>query len=270
VVFLNSGEAGEKTVTSNVSYTSVTELGFRDADKKMVYGDANPDLQYGLLWLPGNRDDSTGKAPLVVLIHGGCWLNAYDIKHSKPLASALADAGYAVWSLEYRRSGDEGGGWPGSFDDIRQGLSYISNFKNEPIDAQRVVLMGHSAGGHLALLAATQAQNISAVIGLAAITDIVTYSRGRNSCQTATLDFMGGVYESDPLPYEAANPNGKPVHAKTLLLQGGADTIVPLEQSTLPGATPIVLKDAGHFDWIHPGSEAFALLLSTLQTSFQH
>ena len=270
MAFMTSGKTGETTVTSNVSYASVTELGFRNADNKMVYGDANPDLQYGLLWLPGNRDDSSGNAPLVVLIHGGCWLNVYDIQHSRPLASALADAGYAVWSLEYRRSGDEGGGWPGSFNDIRQGISYISNFKNEMVDPQRVVLMGHSAGGHLALLAAMQTPNISAVIGLAAITDIVTYSRGSNSCQTAALDFMGGDYESEPLAYEAANPAGKPVHAKTILLQGGADNIVPLEQSTLPGATPVILKDAGHFDWIHPESEAFALLLSTLQKLFQN
>ena len=265
---LDTCESSEATVKSNVSYKSVTGLDFVEADKKLVYGDINPELQYGLLWLP-KKPVPENKPPLIVLVHGGCWLNAYDIRHSYALSSALAGAGYAVWSLEYRRTGDEGGGWPGSFDDIRQGLAFTSTLKAYPVDLDRMVIMGHSAGGHLALLAASENQNIDAVIGLAAITDIVEYSRGENSCQTATIDFMGGVYEDNQAAYEAANPVGKTLGRNTILLQGDADVIVPLEQSQLAGATVVVFEGAGHFDWIHPGTAAFQLLLSTLDDLFK-
>ena len=264
---LDTSESNETIVKSNVSYTSVTGLEFVEADERLVYGDANPELQYGLLWLPESSTPDE-KPPLIVLIHGGCWLNAFDIQHSYPLSSALAQAGYAVWSLEYRRTGDAGGAWPGSFDDIRQGLAFTSKLSAHPVDLDRMVIMGHSAGGHLALLAASENQNIDAVIGLAAITDIVEYSRGKNSCQTATIDFMGGVYEANPAAYEAANPAGKPLNDRTLLLQGDMDVIVPREQSQLPGATTVVSEAAGHFDWLHPGTRAYQLLLSTLDDLF--
>jgi len=255
-------------VKSNVSYKSVTGLDFVEADRRLVYGGINTGLQYGLLWLP-KKSIPNESPPLIVLIHGGCWLNAYDIQHTYPLSSALAEAGYAVWSLEYRRTGDEGGGWPGSLDDIRQGLAFTSRLKDYQVDLDRMVIMGHSAGGHLALLAATEYQQIDAVIGLAAITDIVEYSRGENNCQTAAIDFMGGVYEENRAAYDAANPVGKARNVKTILLQGDIDAIVPLEQSQLPGATAVVFEGAGHFDWVHPGTAAYQLLLSTLDDLFQ-
>ena len=264
----NTSESSEVPVKSNVSYKSVTGLSFVQADKKLVYGDANPDLQYGLLWLPKTLA-LTERAPLIVLIHGGCWLNAYDVQHSFPLGSALAEAGYAVWSLEYRRTGDAGGAWPGSFEDVRLGLAFTSNLKDYPVDLDQIVIMGHSAGGHLALLAASENQDIAGVIGLAAITDIVEYSRGKNSCQTASIDFMGGSYEENPEAYKAANPASRPIHSKTMLLYGDIDSIVPIEQSQLPGASAVMFEGAGHFDWVHPGTGAYQMLLSTLEVLFQ-
>lgn len=255
-------------VDSNVSYGSVTALGFDNADFKLVYGDRNPDLQYGLLWLP-KGPAVVEKAPLIVLLHGGCWLNEYDIQHSYALSTALAEAGYGVWSLEYRRTGDAGGGWPGTFDDIRQGLAFSSSLQSYSLDLDQVVIIGHSAGGHLALLAGAGFENVRGVIGLAAITDIEEYSRGENSCQSAAVDFMGGSYEMIPAAYEAANPVNKPLHPNTVLLQGDADTIVPPGPANLPGATTRSFENAGHFDWIHPGTGAYRLLLSTLVELFE-
>ena len=255
-------------VDSNVSYGSVTGLDFETADVKLVYGDADPNLQYGLLWLP-DSPTMAEKAPLIVLIHGGCWLNEYDIQHSYALSTALAAAGYGVWSLEYRRTGDAGGGWPGTFEDIKQGLAFTSSLRSYPVDLDKVVIVGHSAGGHLALLAGAELQDIDGVIGLAAITDIVKYSRGENSCQSVTDDFMGGSFEMNPTAYETANPANKSLYINTVLLRGSADQIVPPGQAILPGATTRVFEGAGHFDWIHPGTGAYRLLLSTLAELFQ-
>jgi hypothetical protein len=79
---------------------------------------------------------------------------------------------------------------------------------------------------------------------------------------------MGGVYEANPAAYEEANPVGKPLNDNTILWQGDIDAIVPLEQSQLAGATQVVSEGAGHFDWVHPGTGAYQLLLSTLKDLF--
>lgn len=259
---------GQTEVKSNVRYGSVLELGFSDADYKLVYGETQPDLQYGLLWLP-QKTAASGKAPLVIFVHGGCWLNEYDIRHSFPLSAALARAGYGVWSLEYRRTGDAGGGWPGSFEDIKQGIAYTSRLKDYPLDLDHMVIAGHSAGGHLALLAGSGLRDIGGIIGLAAITDIVEYSRGENSCQTAAPKFMGGTFEEKPAAYHAANPAEQSLHSNTVLLHGDIDPIVPVDQANVPGATATVVEGAGHFDWIHPGTGSYQVLLSTLEGMFQ-
>lgn len=252
-----------EAVMEDVSYNDVTGLPYSGADHKLVYGEDDPALQYGLLWLPRETADGQ-KAPLVTLVHGGCWLNAYDIEHSLPLASALADAGYAVWSLEYRRTGDRGGGWPGSFNDVLLGAAHARALGAYPVDLEHSVVVGHSAGGHLALLAGGRLQGLKAVIGLAAITDVVSYSEGENSCQKATLDFLGGDHRSIPAVYQAANPASQPLHPLSVLLHGGEDAIVPPAQAVLPAASTRMLEGAGHFDWIHPGTNAYQLLLSTL------
>ena len=72
-------------------------------------------------------------APLVILIHGGCWLNSFDVNHSRPLATALNQEGFAVWSLEYRRTGDSGGGWPGTLEDIQLALSQLERLSSTPL-----------------------------------------------------------------------------------------------------------------------------------------
>jgi len=269
LVFVASLAAGQPVsenegVMDNVRYGDITRLDYFEADHKQVYGQDDPSLQYGLLWLP--REPVAGaKTPLIVFIHGGCWLSAYDIQHSNPLASALADAGYAVWSLEYRRTGDAGGGWPGSFEDVLQGVAHAKTLANYPVDLDRMVIIGHSAGGHLALLAGGRLPYVKAVIGLAAITDVVSYSRGANSCQQATTKFFGGDYESRADAYDQANPAGRPLHANSVLLQGDLDAIVPPQQAQLDGASIKMLEGAGHFDWLHPGTRAYQLLLSTLE-----
>ncbi len=243
------------------SFDAVLELAVARPDQQLSYG-AEP-LQYGMLWLP----DTEQAAPLVIFIHGGCWLNSFDVGHSYALATALRNAGFAVWSLEYRRTGDAGGGWPGTLADVRSGIDYSGQLESYGVDVANTVLMGHSAGGHLALLAGAEFATLRGVVGLAAITDIVRYAQGDNSCQTATPQFMGATPEQEPQRYRAANPVQAEIHPETYLLHGGADAIVPpLQQTLLTGAHTVVEPNAGHFDWIHPGSAAFEQLITVLQS----
>jgi acetyl esterase/lipase len=252
----------------NVSFNSVLALPVKNQGMKLAYGTAA--LQFGLLFLP--ETSAGAKPPLVIFVHGGCWLNAYDIEHSKALSLALTEAGYAVWSLEYRRVGDEGGGWPGSFNDIVQGIHYAqAQFEPYGVDVNRIALMGHSAGGQLALLAGKElagdkkATQIQAVIGLAAITDMASYAKGSNSCQSATAKFIGASPDQAPALYQQASPSLHKAHPKTLLLQGSADQIVPTTQATDSGMPYRMVEKAGHFDWIHPQSAAYPQLILTLQ-----
>jgi len=203
------------------------------------------------------------------LIHGGCWLNSFDIKHTHALSTALSQAGYAVWSVEYRRTGDEGGGWPGSYEDIKSAVAYLPKLANYPIDLNRVAIAGHSAGGHLALLAgADRLYNFSAVIGLAAIVDLEKYSQGPNSCQTATLRFMGGSVSELPLVYQTANPAKLDLPKSAVLLHGTEDAIVSVEHAQLANVSDRLIEGAGHFDMIHPGTKSYQALLSELAKAF--
>ena len=87
-------------------------------DHRIAYGPGP--FQFGNLRLPKRP----GPHPVVLFIHGGCWLSQYDMVHAAALEQALADSGFAVWSIEYRRVGNDGGGWPGTFSDIAQGADW--------------------------------------------------------------------------------------------------------------------------------------------------
>lgn len=248
-------------VPPQVSFKAVTELVVTQPDLKIPYGD-DP-LQFGWLWKP----DKPSHKSTIVIVHGGCWLNAFGVDHSFPMATALVQAGHPVWSLEYRRTGDAGGGWPGSFDDIKLALGNLEQLHEHDINTDSIILMGHSAGGHLALLAASELSDIKfkQVIGLAAITDISRYALGDNSCQTATPAFMNGLPHEQSVAYHQANLIYRQLPDSVLLLQGDEDRIVPVIQSKLYAVNVEVMADAGHFDWVHPGSAAFNKLLQVLK-----
>lgn len=258
---------------SNVSYTDVTRLSFVPPDTIVSYGENS--LQRAEVWFANPIYGP--RAPVVVLIHGGCWLNAYDIQHTYALSTALKNSGYAVWSLEYRRTGDVGGGWPGTFEDVLAGINFLmSDFSKEisnRLDSEKISLVGHSAGGHLALLAGNHfraAKELKSVIGLAAIVDLNQYAQGSNSCESATPRFMGGSTSEIPDLYKDANPALKAPHPKTYLLHGELDSIVsPAQSERLPGAIFKTIPKAGHFDMVHPETSSFQALLSVLGESMQ-
>ncbi|MFM7709259.1 MAG: alpha/beta hydrolase [Gammaproteobacteria bacterium] len=264
----------------NVAYADVLRLPLAATPRRVDYG--TEPLQYGELWLPTAPQAGAARsgapqanAPLVVMVHGGCWLNAFSVDHTRPMAAALAQAGFAVWSLEYRRSGDAGGGWPGTLQDIRRALDALPRLGGQPpagqpsplhgVDLARVAVVGHSAGGHLALLAARGRAEVRLVVGLAAIVDPATYGQGDNSCQRAVPQFMGGSAAQFPERYRLADAAAVPSRTPTVLLHGAVDAIVPVSQARLAGATVGIIPGAGHFDWLHPDTPAFARLRELLR-----
>ena len=258
---LHAAETAELSSGANVTYEEILELSYRVSDYEINYGEESS--QFGRLWLPKGKNNGT-----VIFIHGGCWMNEYGINHSLAFSTALASAGYAVWSLEYRRTGDPGGGWPGTFKDVISGINKLSDLESFGLNMERLVLMGHSAGGHLAVLAGSRSELLdvkpSLVVGLAAITDVITYARGQNSCQQATSAFMGGSPEERPEAFSQVQSDNFGVNSETLLLHGAVDQIVPFSQAILSGASVLRHEIAGHFDWIHPGTDAFQLVLSVI------
>jgi acetyl esterase/lipase len=236
-------------VAGKVSFEAVQALPAGEPVRTARYGEAAP--QFAELWLP----DGDAPAPVVAFVHGGCWLNAYGIDHSRALATALSQTGYAVWNIEYRRVGDPGGGWPGSFEDVQNALRMLAGLDEPRLDLTRLVLAGHSAGGHLALLAGQDPPAGLAprgVIGLAPITDMAAYAQGEGGCNRAGREFLGEAGATD----EAANPAMRPAPPGTVLLLGSEDRIVPYEVPRLSPHTLVGLP-AGHFDWIHPGTPAW-------------
>lgn len=229
------------------------------ATQSFTYGQA---AQQTLLYF---QSPVSPRATLLI-VHGGCWSSAYDRQHAIPMATALALAGYHVWLTEYRRVGDPGGGWPGSVDDIVRATQQVAALSGE-----EPWLIGHSAGGHLALLvAADPTLPIKGAMALAAITDLTTYGQQTGSCPSMVAEFMGGPPESHPDRYALATVHDKVFPKPIRLIVGDADTIVGLDQLTgfTKAHTQIIAK-SGHFDLIHPGTAAFSQVLETLRNLTQ-
>jgi acetyl esterase/lipase len=255
-----------------VTWKQIAAMPQPPADHVIPYGDDS--LAFGELRLP----TGAGPHPLVILIHGGCWRSQYDLHHVAPLGAALTRRGVAVWTIEYRRIGDAGGGWPGTFEDVARGADHVRELARKfPLDLERVVLVGHSAGGHLALWLAARRHlpagsplavdplPVRGVVGLAAISDLRAYGAGAGYCNESVGLLLGGTPAEVPDRYAQASPTELPPAGVPLrLVHGTGDTVVPLEQSRafaarLGGeARYVPIEGAGHFDLIAPTSSAWA------------
>lgn len=248
------------------TFNDVAAMPSRPADYRETYG-AAPE-QFGELRLPSGA----GPHAVVVLIHGGCWRAEYDITHVAPLATALADEGWAVWAIEYRRVGSAGGGWPGTFEDVTAAIAHLGSLATRhPLDLTRVAVAGHSAGGHLAMWSATQESFLpQAVVSIAGITHLETYA-APTGCGSAVVPLLGGSAGEVPDRYASASPATTPPRVPVQAIIGTADTIVPRAQvdALVRGAgervTVRVVDDAGHFDLIAPDGEAWAVLRESLR-----
>jgi acetyl esterase/lipase len=245
----------------------------RPPDLTLRYGDGADQVADVHLPPPG------GRASFTIFLHGGFWRAQYGREHTAPLAEALAGAGFAVCAPEYRRVGQPGGGWPGTFDDVAAAVdrlpALVEAASGGLVGSGRTILAGHSAGGHLALWAASRHRLPAGspwrtdrppvgcgVVALAAISDLAQCHRLRLG-QRAADELMGGAPSRFPDRYAAADPARLiPVGLPVRLVHGTADDRVPHEMSVgyaerarAAGddrAECTLLPGAGHFDVIDP------------------
>ena len=202
----------------------------------------------------------------LLVIHGGCWSNAYDRQHLIPMARTLALAGYNVWLAEYRRVGDAGGGWPGTLDDIALAIQRVA-----ALGGEAPWLVGHSAGGHLALWAAADpALPLKGVVALAAITNLAQYAQQEGSCPSMVAKFLGGSPESLPDRYAQVTVHDKVFLKPINLILGEADPIVSPDQlAGFAETNTQIIAESGHFDLVYPGTPAFDQVIETLRNLIQ-
>jgi acetyl esterase/lipase len=244
--------------------------------------------------LPSGPAAPTDPLPLVVVIHGGFWRAAFDRRHARPQAAGLTRAGYAVASLEYRRTGG-GGGWPATFDDVAAALdalpALLAAAAPGRVDTSRPVLVGHSAGGHLALWAAarhrlpagspwrlSERPDLGGVVGLAGVSDL-------SACATdalgeeAAIALVGGTPAQEPGRYAQADPTLLlPAGVPAILVHGTADDRVPVEMSrqyaraAAASGEPVGLVElpgVDHFALIDPQTPAWQPVLDAVAALIQ-
>jgi acetyl esterase/lipase len=240
------------------------------ADARIRYGSAEP--QFGDLRIPKDK----GPHPVVMNIHGGFWRNKYDLTHAGHLCAALTSKGIATWNLEYRRVGDEGGGWPGTFEDIVNGYRFVSELaKRYNFALDRLAVMGHSAGGQLALCLAAHETSIQRVFSLAGVVDL---RRGweLHLSSNAVAEFLGGPPTQVSEHYKEADPMELSIpKVDQWIIHGTDDDTVPVEfartyeREKKKGREDVHLLEiskAGHFDLIDPRSAAWTKVEETVVT----
>jgi acetyl esterase/lipase len=196
------------------------------------------------LYLPADSGVGGYPYPVIVLIHGGSWQKRYGKVFTRALAGDLQRRGFAVWNIEYRRVG-AGGGWPNTFADVAAAIDQLATLDDQRLDLDRVTLIGHSAGGHLALWAAGRPNlpagapgaldgpprvRVGRVVSLAGVADLTdAYRRWHGG---VVRELMGGSPEEVPERYAAGDPMRLvALEMPVLLVHGVNDETVSIELS---------------------------------------
>jgi len=223
---------------------------------------------------------ATPHPPVVCLLHGGFWRMPHGRHQMTAIADDLASRGFAVWNLEYRRLGGVGSGWPETMNDVVAGIEHLARLSADGVelDLGCVALVGHSAGGHLALLAGARRRHASpvrvrAVVGLAPIADLARAHELRLGGEVVA-ELLGGTPRECPDRYKAASPiEMLPLGVRQLVLHGTADDAVPIDLSRRYTAAAsaagdeielVELKGVGHMEYLDPRSQAHAALCRLL------
>jgi acetyl esterase/lipase len=234
------------------------------------------------------RGDRAARTPLVVIVHGGFWRSRFDRAHTGPMAGDLASRGFATAAIEYRRVGQDGGGWTGTFDDVARAVDTVPALADEAVPGGigDVVLLGHSAGGHLALWAASRARlpasapwrlpeppAVRGVVALAPVAALAAASELGLS-DGAADGLLGGPAAALTERTALADPSALlPSSISSVLVHGSADDAVPVEQSRSyaraaqaagDDCTLTELPGVGHFAVIDPLTDAWPVVLGAL------
>lgn len=251
-----------------------------EPDHRYAYGSYA--LQFGELTLP----DSAPPHPVIVLIHGGGYREIYDLRPLGTVVAALATAGFAVWNIEYRRYGN-GGEYPIMFLDVGAATDYLPQIAEaHHLDLGRVMPVGHSAGGHLALWLAGR-RNIEAdsplyvarplpihgVLALAPLADVKGGAESDLSSE-ALLAVMGGTPSDSPGSYRNGCPRELlPLGIPQVVIVGSEDRSMLanarryIEAAAAAGddAQLIVLAGAGHFEIVAVGTDEWRVVRDAVQ-----
>ena len=258
------------------------------ADYRIAYG-TEPE-QYGDLRLPAAR----GKHPVVVLIHGGCFKAEYaTLRDLAPMADALKARGIATWNIEYRRIGNAGGGWPGTYLDVGQAVDKLRSIAaDHPVDPSNVVVVGHSAGGHLAMWVAARTQlpresplfvddplSIKGVVNLAGYGDLEAFRQVEKAACGGTAvaeTLLEGNPATVPDRYKQASAAAMlPLGKRQILVWGEQDSNTPLwlanryirdAKRAGDSAQLLVLPGLGHFEIADPGSSAWPVIVEAIDS----
>lgn len=241
LVYACTVQAFANTTVWHFTPSDINTLHSKSADHRIPYG--NDALQYIDLRLPQGK----GPYPVVVIVHGGCWIaNFASAQNTAALADALRDLGYATWNIEYRREDNKGGGWPGTFEDVATATDLLTQEASKySLDLNKVIILGHSAGGHLALWL-TARHKLSpqsplytknpfvpkGVISLDGVPDLKAFRKqGKITCGTDAVGKLLGTSENEITQhYHDASPSELlPLQVSQLLLYGAEDQSVPLK-----------------------------------------
>jgi acetyl esterase/lipase len=243
-------------------------------------------VQYGTaasqgidVFLPGGPESH----PLVILIHGGCWtVTTAGREQLRHVGAELASRGFAVWSIGYRRADEAGGGYPGTFEDVATAIDRArSDAARYHFDLSRSVLVGHSAGGHLALWASARDQLPAespvyreqpfvprSVISLAGVGDLAAFARFVPVlCGPGIIEKLVPAAASTRAYAEISPAALPPPRGRVTMVSGVLDRLVPpyvaydyayaMQQKHAKTTALVDVRDAGHFDLVTPGTLAW-------------
>ena len=267
----------------------VDTMPLRRTGQRIAYG--TDSLQFGELRLPDGAT-ATARAPIAVIIHGGCWLSRYaSVRNSAPLADALAQQGIATWNVEYRRYDHPGGGWPGTFRDVADGADYVRSLARlYPIDTSRIVVAGHSAGGHLALWLASRRTlprtsavaggaplPLQGVVSIGGIADLREfYAREKSTCGNPAVEsLLGGLPDLVPERLRDASPIERlPLGVPSVHIAGDRDFIAPeavrdafvrAARARGDSARTVTIVGDGHFEAMTPSKPSGRAVIDVIR-----
>lgn len=242
------------------------------------------EFQDGELHLPDASRPTGSPIPVVCLLHGGFWRMPHGREQMAAIAADLATRGYAAWNIGYRRVGGPGGGWPGTPGDVALAVDHLATLAEDgfDLDLERVVVVGHSAGGQLALCVSARGAGARfrpssvrpvAAAALAAVGDLAR-AHALSVGNGAVAAFLGGTPDEMPDRYAAASPKALlPLGVRQLVVHGGRDEALPVDLSREYASAArasgdevdfVELPAAGHMDFLDPHGAAHAVLCAWL------